>query len=61
MIFNETGDDPCSFYFSVVSQRRERASRSPVPEDAQLEDHELRVSRAAQPAKSPKQKASFHD
>src|SRR6266568_2742565 len=61
MRFNETGDDPCSFYFSVVSQRRERASRSPVPEDAQLEDHEWRASGAAQPARSPKQKASFHD
>jgi hypothetical protein len=59
MIFNETGDDPCSFHFSVVNQRQERASRSPIREDAQLEDHELRASRAAQPARFPKAEGIF--
>jgi len=59
MIFNETGDDPRSFHFSVVSQRRERASRSPIREDAQLEDHEWRASREAQPARSQSRRHLF--
>jgi len=59
MIFNETGDDPCSFHFSVVSQRQERASRSPIREDAQLEDHELRASPRGAASPVPKAEGIF--